>query len=150
VKPLFTALLSGLLFGVGLCISGMTDPKNVIAFLDVTGHWSPKLAGVMLGAVSVHAAWLRWGTRRAPGVALSLAPSGRVNAALLGGAALFGVGWGLAGYCPGPAIVALGSGAIAPLVFVSAMLAGMALNHVLGRQPSQRDQSRSAVLSTNR
>lgn len=150
MKPLLSALLSGLLFGVGLCLSGMTDPHNVLAFLDVAGHWSPKLAGVMLGAVLVHGAWLRWGTRRAPSASFSLAPSGRVNAALLGGAALFGVGWGLAGYCPGPAIVALGSGAIAPLVFVAAMLAGMALNHVLNRQPSQRDEARSAVLSTNR
>lgn len=150
MKPLLSALLAGLLFGVGLCISGMTDPHNVLAFLDVTGHWSPKLAGVMLGAIFVHAAWLRWGTPRAPSPALSLAPPARVNAALLGGAALFGVGWGLAGYCPGPAIVALGSGAIAPLVFVTAMLAGMALNHLLNREPRDREEARRAVLSEKR
>ncbi len=63
VKPLLTALLSGLVFGVGLCISGMTDPKNVLAFLDVAGAWSPNLAGVMLGAIAVHAAWLRFGAK---------------------------------------------------------------------------------------
>lgn len=150
MKALLSALLAGLLFGVGLCISGMTDPHNVLAFLDVTGHWSPKLAGVMLGAIFVHAAWLRWGTRRAPGAALSLAPAARVNAALLGGAALFGVGWGLAGYCPGPALVALGSGAIAPFVFVGAMLVGMALHQVLNRELSDRGEARSPILNTKR
>lgn len=133
MKPLLSALLAGLLFGVGLCISGMTDPKNVLAFLDVTGHWSPNLAGVMLGAIAVHGAWLRWGTARSATSARSLAPAAGINGALLGGAAVFGVGWGLAGYCPGPAVVALGTGAAAPLVFVAAMLAGMALSELLKR-----------------
>ena len=138
MKPLLTALLAGLVFGVGLCVSGMADPKNVLAFLDVTGHWSPNLAGVMLGAVGVHAAWLRWGSRSAGGSPASLAPRSRVDGALLGGAALFGVGWGLSGYCPGPAVVALGTGATAPLVFVTAMLAGMALSDILKRQSPGR------------
>ena len=134
MKPLLSALLSGLVFGVGLCISGMTDPRNVLAFLDVTGHWSPNLAGVMIGAIAVHAAWLRWGTQNAAGAAFSLAPRGRLDGALLGGAAVFGVGWGLAGYCPGPSLVALGTGAAAPLVFVAAMLVGMALHAAWRRQ----------------
>jgi len=133
VKALLTALLAGLVFGVGLCISGMTDPKNVLAFLDVTGHWSPNLAGVMLGAISVHAAWLRWGTATRGGPAFSVPPRAGVDGALLGGAAVFGVGWGLAGYCPGPAVVALGTGATAPLVFMAAVLAGMALSEALKR-----------------
>ncbi|MEO8905918.1 MAG: DUF6691 family protein [Polyangiaceae bacterium] len=138
MKALFTALLAGTIFGIGLCVSGMTDPKNILAFLDVTGHWSPNLAGVMVGAIAVHAAWLRWGTQNATNAALSLAPHARIDGALLGGAALFCVGWGLAGYCPGPAIVALGTGATAPLVFVAAMLGGMALNAAVKRQSPGR------------
>ena len=138
MKPVLSALLAGLVFGVGLCISGMTDPKNVLAFLDVTGRWSPNLAGVMVGAIGVHAAWLRWGVPHADPTARSLAPRGRVDGALLGGAALFGVGWGLAGYCPGPALVALGTSALAPLVFVTAMLAGMALSDTLQRRSAGR------------
>lgn len=92
----------------------------------------------MLGAVAVHAAWLRWGGKSAAGAALSLAPGARIDGALLGGAALFGVGWGLAGYCPGPSVVALGTGARAPLVFVAAMLGGMALSTALRRQSPGR------------
>lgn len=129
-KPILTALLSGLVFGVGLCISGMTDPKNVLAFLDVAGAWSPNLAGVMLGAITVHAAWLRFGAKQ------RLVPAkSHVDAALVAGAALFGIGWGLAGYCPGPAIVALGSGALGTLAFVAAMLLGMLGERAL-RKPS--------------
>jgi len=126
-----SALGCGLCFGVGLCLSGMTDPANVIAFLDVAGKWSPNLAGVMLGAIAVHASWLAWTARRsATGTKERVLPVNgkRVDGALVGGAALFGIGWGLSGYCPGPAVVALGSGAKAALVFVAAMAAGMALN----------------------
>ena len=130
MKAVLTALLSGLVFGVGLCISGMTDPKNVLAFLDVAGAWSPNLAGVMLGAIAVHAAWLRFGAKQ------SLVPAkAHVDTALVAGAALFGIGWGLAGYCPGPAIVALGSGALGTLAFVAAMLLGMLGERAL-RKPS--------------
>ena len=127
MKALLSALACGVLFGIGLCVSGMSDPKNVLAFLDVTGRWSPNLACVMLGAVAVHASWLRWvSPRLQPGA--SVAPvRTRIDAALIGGAALFGVGWGLAGYCPGPSIVALGSGALGVVVFVSAMAVGIAL-----------------------
>jgi len=146
VKALATALLSGLLFGVGLCVSGMTDPANIIAFLDVSGHWSPNLAGVMLGAIAVHAAWLRWGARGGT-VAADQGPStggGRIDAALVGGAALFGVGWGLSGYCPGPALVALGSGARAAFVFALAMAAGMVLNEGI-RWTTRRSGSPSEI-----
>jgi uncharacterized membrane protein YedE/YeeE len=110
----------------------MSDPKNVLAFLDVAGAWSPNLAGVMLGAIAVHGVWLRWGARdrAAPGTSL-LPMSKRIDAALLGGAALFGVGWGLSGYCPGPSVVALGGGAPGVVVFLVAAFAGMALSRAL-------------------
>ncbi|HEY3253604.1 MAG TPA: DUF6691 family protein [Polyangiaceae bacterium] len=133
MRGLVSALGSGLLFGVGLCVSGMTDPANIIAFLDVSGSWSPNLAGVMLSAIAVHALWLRVVARRAAATAEhGLPPASanagqRIDSALVGGAALFGVGWGVSGYCPGPAIVALGSGALGALVFVAAMTAGMLL-----------------------
>jgi uncharacterized membrane protein YedE/YeeE len=136
VKALSTALLAGVIFGVGLCVSGMTDPKNILAFLDVTGRWSPNLAGVMLGAVAVHATWLRLGARvTATGLTSLLAPQSRIDGALLGGAALFGVGWGLSGYCPGPALVALGGGALGTIVFVAAMVVGIGVSEAAKRRP---------------
>ena len=131
MRVLLAALGCGLLFGVGLCISGMSDPANIIAFLDVSGSWSPNLAGVMFGAIAVHASWLRWAARRdAANAKNSALPANgkRIDGALVGGAALFGVGWGISGYCPGPAIVALGSGALGALVFVAAMAVGMLLS----------------------
>jgi len=131
MKPLLSSLGCGLLFGVGLCVSGMSDPSNVLAFLDVSGKWSPNLAGVMLGAIAVHASWLRWSARRDGPSSLQPASAQRIDGALVGGAALFGVGWGLSGYCPGPAIVSLGSGALGAVVFVLAMAAGMLLNEGL-------------------
>jgi hypothetical protein len=135
MKAWATALLAGVIFGVGLCVSGMTDPKNIIAFRDVAGRWSPNLAGVMLGAVAVHAAWLRFGARVGTAGPSSLIPKhARIDSALLGGAALFGVGWGLSGYCPGPAIVALGTGARGAIVFVAAMAVGISISEVAKRR----------------
>ena len=147
MKPLLTALGCGVLFGVGLCVSGMTDPANIIAFLDVSGKWSPNLAGVMFGAIAVHATWLRLTAARDAAEKSSVLPvSGkRVDGALIGGAALFGIGWGVSGYCPGPAIVALGSGALGALVFVIAMAAGMLLRE--GRRwTTKRSGMLSAIL----
>ncbi len=148
MKALLSALGCGLLFGVGLCVSGMTDPANIIAFLDVSGSWSPNLAGVMLGAIAVHAGWLRWTARRDAATAENRAlpaDGKRIDGALVGGAALFGIGWGVSGYCPGPAIVALGSGALGTLVFVAAMAFGMALNE--GSQWTiKRSGKRSAMV----
>ncbi len=124
MTPSLWALLSGTLFGAGLATSEMTNPAKVLAFLDVTGAWDPSLAFVMGAALVVMA--VAWRFERTP----SSPPSG-IDGRLVAGAALFGLGWGLAGFCPGPALAALitGSGEVA--VFVGSMLAGMALHHVL-------------------
>lgn len=122
------AFVSGLSFGGGLLLSGMTRPKKVIGFLDVFGAWDASLAFVMIGAIGVHAlAYRLIRSRPAPLLARewSLPTRRDIDVQLLGGAALFGVGWGLGGYCPGPAVVSLASGALAVIVFTLAMLAGM-------------------------
>ena len=135
-----TALACGALFGVGLAVAGMTLPRRVIGFLDFGGAWDPSLAFVMAGAVGVHFLALRLIRRRtAPLFAPAFAPPARrdVEPRLLVGSALFGVGWGLAGYCPGPAIASLGSLAPAAFVFVAAaslgILAGKQIEACLGR-----------------
>ena len=135
-----TALAAGALFGFGLVVSGMTDPRNVVGFLDVAGRWNPTLAAVMAGAVGVHMFGLRWLRARSPiGNDERAGPwpaEPLVDARLIGGAAIFGVGWGLAGYCPGPAIVALGSGAPAAWGFVAAMVVGVLAGERVSRAPA--------------
>jgi uncharacterized membrane protein YedE/YeeE len=122
------ALAAGLLFSVGLAISGMTRPSKVLGFLDVTGAWDPSLMFVMLGAIGVYAS-AYWASRRMQkpiaGAAFAQLPPPRVDARLVGGAATFGVGWGLSGLCPGPAVTSIGAGTTSALLFVPAMLAGM-------------------------
>jgi uncharacterized membrane protein YedE/YeeE len=122
------AAIAGLLFGVGLALSGMTRPSKVIGFLDVTGDWDPSLAGVMGGAIAVHAVVnLLLKRRAAPFAADRFAlPTRRdIDSRLVAGAATFGIGWGLAGYCPGPGITSLVSGSAPAAVFVVAMLSAM-------------------------
>lgn len=130
-------LVAGLLFGAGLVVSGMTDPANVRGFLDFFGAWRPQLMAVMGGAVLVHASLLagvRWARRGR--VAVAPESDRRIDGPLLLGAAVFGIGWGLSGYCPGPAITALGYGAWSPLIFVAAMLVGLvAGSRVRRRRP---------------
>jgi uncharacterized membrane protein YedE/YeeE len=131
------AFACGLLFALGLGLSGMTQPSKVLAFLDVLGAWDPSLALVMAGAIAVHLPLSRLRRRgsQAPGDEIGCAAddsdadgSGTlIDRRLLIGAAMFGVGWGLSGYCPGPAIVSLASGATSVLVFVGATLVGVAL-----------------------
>jgi uncharacterized membrane protein YedE/YeeE len=126
VNPL--ALAGGALFGAGVCISGMVRPSKVLGFLDFGGAWDATLLVVMASALFVTVvAWRVIARLRTPrfGTAFPPPPSPLVDARLIGGAALFGIGWGLSGYCPGPALVALVAGVPATFVFVAAMLAGM-------------------------
>jgi uncharacterized membrane protein YedE/YeeE len=130
MKAVLMAGLAGLLFAVGLGIGGMTDPARVMGFLDVTGAWDPSLLFLMAGAVGTHAALRRLILRRPQPVLSPVFPTPaqtQVDRRLVGGAALFGIGWGLAGYCPGPALVSLAKGAPTVLLFVAAMLAGMGI-----------------------
>lgn len=120
----------GVLFALGLGLSGMTMPAKVVAFLDVTGDWNPSLAFVMGSAIpTFFAVYSLARRRRAPLFAAAYPDLGgkRVDTKLLAGSAIFGVGWGLSGICPGPAFVGLASGAWAPVLFVAAMFAGMAV-----------------------
>lgn len=125
------ALLSGLLFGVGLCLSGMTDPGKVLGFLDLAGRWDPSLMLVMGGAVAVGTVAFALAGRRNRtllfGAALELPSRRDIDSPLVIGSLVFGAGWGLAGICPGPAIAMLGMGRAEAVVFVAAMLAGMAI-----------------------
>ena len=122
------ALAAGLVFGVGLILSGMTDPGKVKGFLDVAGNWDPSLAFVMGGAILVGFFAFRLAGRRGRtflGGALQLPNRRDIDLRLLGGSIVFGVGWGLAGFCPGPALVSFASGVDQAAVFVAAMLGGM-------------------------
>ena len=120
------AFAAGLLFGLGLSLGGMTQPAVVLGFLDIFGAWDPRLVFVMAGAVLTTAVGYRLVLRRPrPLLAerFQWPMSRRIDARLIGGAALFGIGWGIAGYCPGPALASLGAGAPALLVLVACMLA---------------------------
>ncbi len=128
---LLLALLSGLVFGLGLIASGMTDPLKVKAFLDLFGAWDPSLALVMASAIAVGLVATPLALRRRVsllGDTIDWPRPTRIDRRLVLGGALFGAGWGIGGFCPGPALVALGSGFAPALVFVLAMLAGMALH----------------------
>ena len=124
------AFAAGLLFGLGLILSGMTDPGKVIGFLDIAGSWDPSLAFVMAGAILVGFFAFRLAGRRGRtflGGALHLPQRRDIDKRLVGGSLAFGIGWGLAGFCPGPALVSFASGVDHAAVFVVAMLAGMAI-----------------------
>ncbi|MFT3925815.1 MAG: YeeE/YedE family protein [Myxococcales bacterium] len=132
---LFIAFFSGLVFAVGLVLSGMTEPARILDFLDFAGHWDPSLAFVILGAVGVFAPLYKLTNRndRPKFAATFQLPTRRnIDGRLLLGAGLFGVGWGLSGLCPGPAVVSAGSLAVPSIVFVVAMLGGMQIFRVLG------------------
>lgn len=122
--------LVGLIFGLGLIISGMANPAKVLGFLDLAGAWDPSLALVMVGAIAVGAlgfALARRHTTSWLGLVMNVPSSRTIDRRLVAGSLAFGVGWGLAGFCPGPALVALGMGQGKAVAFVLAMLAGMVL-----------------------
>jgi len=130
------ALVSGAIFGAGLALSGMMNPARVRGFLDLFGAWDPTLAFVMGGAMLVMAiAWTVQRRMAAPAIGPSFHLPGTVliDRRLIGGAVLFGIGWGLAGLCPGPAIASLGTAFAPAAIFVAAMLAGMGLFRLTDR-----------------
>lgn len=128
--PALFAFSAGLVFGLGLILSGMTDPSKVLGFLDLAGKWDPSLAFVMGGAILVASIAFRFAGRESRtwlGEKLHLPSATQIDRRLMTGALLFGIGWGVAGYCPGPAIASLAQGGLKPVIFVLAMLAGMAV-----------------------
>jgi uncharacterized membrane protein YedE/YeeE len=136
----FTALLAGLIFGLGLLVAGMTAPAKVLAFLDLAGAWDPSLLLVMVGAIAVAAAPFAVARRRtmaALGLEMKVSRAGTLDRRLVLGSLVFGIGWGLAGLCPGPALVVLGTGQLKGIVFVLAMLAGMAVFELLERRQAR-------------
>jgi uncharacterized membrane protein YedE/YeeE len=126
----FIGGLAGLVFGLGLIVSGMVQPAKVLGFLDLAGAWDPSLALVMAGAIAIGLPAFALAVRRREtflGLQMQLPQSKVVDRRLVGGSLAFGVGWGLAGLCPGPALVVAGSGDVKGLAFVAAMVAGMAV-----------------------
>ena len=131
------ALFAGLLFGVGLIVAGMVDPSKVLAFLDLMGAWDPSLALVMAAALAIGSIGFALARRRETsllGEPMRLPSARRIDRRLIVGSTLFGMGWGLVGYCPGPALTALGMGEPKAVLFLGAMLAGMGLYEELERR----------------
>jgi uncharacterized membrane protein YedE/YeeE len=134
---IFASWLAGVIFGLGLIVSGMADPAKVLGFLDLAGAWDPSLAFVMASAIAVGAVAFGVARERTVsflGVEMNLPKTRRIDRRLVAGSLMFGIGWGVAGFCPGPGLVALGMGEIKALVFVVAMLTGMGLYEVLERR----------------
>jgi uncharacterized protein len=134
------ALISGVVFGAGLAISGMINPAKVLNFFDIAGSWDPSLAFVMAGALAISLPGY-WLARRRPAPICSpryfLPTKSEIDLRLIGGAALFGLGWGLSGFCPGPAIASLTTLSVTPVIFLAAMAVGMMA--VRFRLPAPRD-----------
>lgn len=133
------ALITGLVFGIGLIVSGMTNPAKVLGFLDLAGRWDPSLALVMAGAILVALPAFRVAARRRQsllGEPMQLPTATRIDRRLVLGSLAFGAGWGLAGFCPGPALASLATGAVQPLIFCAAMLAGMGIFELIERRRS--------------
>jgi uncharacterized membrane protein YedE/YeeE len=134
---MFISFICGLIFGIGLIVSCMADPAKVLGFLDLAGMWNPSLIFVMAGAVLIGFLAFSYAGRRKTtlsGKELKLPSATRIDRRLVLGSVLFGAGWGLAGFCPGPAVVALGMGLPKALCFVLAMLAGMGLFELIERR----------------
>lgn len=130
MKSQLSSLFVGFLFAIGLGVSGMTQPEKVVSFLDIFGEWDPSLVFVMGGALFIHTVLYKLILKRPTPLFASKfqVPTRRdINSRLIGGSVLFGIGWGIAGYCPAPAITSLSSMTLSPVVFVISMLIGMAL-----------------------
>lgn len=148
MKSALPSFLSGVLFALGLGISGMTRPIKVIGFLDIFGQWDASLAFVMLGAIGIYFVAYRLSrTMSSPLLALKFAIPSRtdLDARLIAGAALFGIGWGLGGFCPGPAITSLASGAAPVAVFVATMAAGIYLHGWISAGNTSRARDADAL-----
>ena len=142
------AMLAGLVFGTGLIIAGMANPAKVLAFLDLAGNWDPSLALVMIGGLlpGLFAfTFARWRSLSLLGMPMQLPQLQHIDRRLVVGSALFGIGWGLAGICPGPALVLLGSRTPGAVVFVAGMLGGMLLFEVLERARLRRTSVKLAA-----
>ena len=143
---LLAAFVAGLVFGIGLIVSGMADPARVLAFLDLAGRWDPSLALVMAGAIGVGLVAFAIAARRDRsllGAAMQLPATGGIDRRLIGGSLLFGIGWGAAGFCPGPALVAVAMGEGQAVVFVVSMLAGMGLFEGIERARTARSKQQA-------
>lgn len=135
-----SSFFAGLVFGIGLLVSRMANPAKVLGFLDLAGAWDPSLAFVMVGAIAIGAVAFAVARRRATtllGTPIALPASRTIDNRLVLGSLVFGIGWGLAGFCPGPALVAIGAGVSKAYVFVAAMLAGMLTFELLERVGSR-------------
>lgn len=138
---IITSLIAGLVFGIGLIISGMTNPAKVLGFLDLAGLWDPSLALVMGGAIAVGVVAFQIARKRSKsllGDPMRLPSATQVDRRLLLGGLAFGVGWGLAGFCPGPALASLASGGAKPAIFTAAMVAGMVIYELAERASATR------------
>jgi uncharacterized membrane protein YedE/YeeE len=138
------AFVAGLVFGLGLIVAGMVNPAKILGFLDIAGKWDPSLALVMAGAIAVGLvafALARRRTMSALGLPMQLPSARTLDTRLVGGSLVFGIGWGLAGFCPGPAIVALGAGYAKAAVFVVAMLLGMGAFELIERNRTRTDST---------
>ena len=141
------AFLSGLVFGIGLIVSQMANPAKVLAFLDLAGRWDPSLALVMAGAVAVGLVAFGWARKRSTtllATPMRIPQATGLDRRLIGGSLLFGIGWGLAGFCPGPAVVALGAGQAKALAFVLAMVGGMLLFELFERRVASSEKMAQA------
>ncbi|AIY42127.1 hypothetical protein LT85_2969 [Collimonas arenae] len=144
---ILNALLAGMIFGIGLIVSGMANPAKVLGFLDLAGNWDPSLAFVMTGAIAISSigfALARRLKQSAFGAPMSLPTTTRIDRRLLAGSTLFGAGWGLAGFCPGPSLVSLGSGEPKAILFVVAMLAGMMIFSLAERRSVHAEETDKA------
>lgn len=148
--PAIFSFVAGLVFGIGLIVAGMANPAKVLGFLDLAGKWDPSLALVMAGAIAVGLVGYALAKRRSAsilGLPMRLPTTRDIDLRLVAGSVAFGVGWGLAGFCPGPAIVALGAGYPKAIVFVAAMLTGMGAFTLIERSRASDESSPAPTTS---